>query len=188
MLLGSRETRSLSTTRSISVESIGFETEFDKCIFDLLVFTLLLIARKQILGRDADERTDHIGLLTACESRAHRIVCHSLFGERERRSSAGALDLRWFTQIADRRCAIERKGKRTRDGCCAHRKDIGTRSFRQKRFALLDAEALLLIEAYERAIGKLYRRLEYGMGAETDRNLSFCKRLECALLLICWGR
>ena len=54
--------------------------------------------------------------------------------------------------------------------------------------ALFDAEALLLIEAYERAIGKLYRRLEYGMGAEADRILPLCKRLERALLLICWGR
>ena len=63
MLLGSREPGSLPATCSFGVESIGFETEFDERIFDLLIFALLFIARQQILGGDTDERADHISLL-----------------------------------------------------------------------------------------------------------------------------
>lgn len=46
MLLGSREPGSLPATCSFGVESIGFETEFDERIFDLLIFALLFIARQ----------------------------------------------------------------------------------------------------------------------------------------------
>ena len=82
------------------------------------------------------------------------------------RRAAGRL----FVKPRDVHIAVSRKRERARDGGGGHHEDVGARAFVGQIEALMNAEAMLLVDHCQREIMEFHVFLEQGMRADHDVN------------------
>ena len=116
----------------------------------------------------ADQRADPIEALAALERGPDPCEDRLEPGKRQGAGPDAAPSGRLLAQLRDRHVAIERQHEGARDRGRGHHQEVRALALGGQAQALMDAEAVLLVDHRERQIGERHALLEQGVGPDHD--------------------